>query len=126
MEYNLTKDADALLCLLYGVYRKRLEESNDEEDDSVCDLGGIDEIYELVSSKFSKRSTAACCNELSNKGLINGIYASGTLVFATLETDGIAYVEAKNKGVILKTIKEVLGVAAPIAEISTLLIQVLP
>lgn len=125
MEYNLTKDADAVLCLLYGMYRKRLEESDDEEDNSVYDLGGIDEIYELVSSKFSKRSTAACCNELSNKGLINGVYSDGTLVFATIETDGIAYVEAKSKGVILKTIKEVLGIAAPIAEIVTLLTQVL-
>lgn len=79
MEYNLTKEADALLCLLYGKYRMKLK---DDEDDSVpTDLGSIDNIHEIMSGKLSRKETVAYVNELVSKGLIHSISADGEIIF---------------------------------------------
>lgn len=103
MEYNLTKEADALLCLLYGKYRMKLK---DDEDDSVpTDLGSIDNIHEIMSGKLSRKETVAYVNELVSKGLIHSISADGEIIFAELTPSAIEYAESKGKGKLISSIK---------------------
>lgn len=103
MDYNLTKEADALLCLLYGKYRMKLKD--DADDSEPTDLGDIDDIHAIMSGKLIRKETVAYVNELVEKRLIHSISADGEIVFAELTPSAIAYAESKNKGNLLEAIK---------------------
>lgn len=115
MEYNLTKEADALLCLLYGKYRMKLKD--DEDDSDPTDLGSIDNIHEIMSGKLSRKETVAYVNELVSKGLIHSISADSEIVFAELTPSAIEYAEAKGKGKLISSIKTFVELTAAAVQI---------
>lgn len=95
MDIKITKDADALLCLLYKHYRQQLK--NDVSKSQAKMFGSCDEIQELIAPKWTVDYVNETLSELSQAELINCLYGDGVVQACGLTNDGIIYMENRFK-----------------------------
>lgn len=89
MDIKLSKDADALICLIYKDYLSKRK--NGVAKSEAKRLGGSNNIRESISPKLSKEDIDDICRELDRAGLMKCFYASDSVCFASLSDNGIVY-----------------------------------
>lgn len=113
MDYNLTKSAEAMLCILYSEYLKRMK--NGESDPK--SFSGTDDVALYTKNKLTFEQTNECLESLARKGLIcNDISSCGIMVYAAISDDAIAYMESKGQKAISEIFRSVLDWSPAIAE----------
>ena len=100
----MTKEAEALLCLLYANYKQR---SKELPRDEARMSGGLDDIQKLVSSEFNIEDTRDICYELSRNGLLEIQDADDTIYNSVLTIDAVTYMQHKTKDEIKKIVSVV-------------------
>lgn len=106
-EYNLTKETDALLCVLYANYKDR-HKSMPNFDARMC--GDIDEVQQLVNSQFAVEDMLDYCWELRDNGLLTLIEGDGVFVQSQLTTEAVAFMQNRTKN----EIKKIVGKCFPV------------
>lgn len=92
-EIQLTKDADALICVLYKEYLQRRE--NGIPKSTAKRFGGSPNIHSQLMSKWSFEDVDETCRELSRAGLLKCFYADNIAYDALLSDAGIIYMEKR-------------------------------
>lgn len=91
MDIKLTKDADALICLIYKEYLSRRKTGATR--DKAKRTGGSKNIHDLIAPKLSIEDVEDICRELDRAGLLNCFYADNRVYDAYLSDVGIIYME---------------------------------
>lgn len=95
MSIKLTKDADALVCLLYKEYCQKRK-------DGVSKLyakmfSGSEEIQKTIAPKWSFEDVNEICNELSRVSFLKCLHGDGIVQHCSLTDDAIIYMENRFK-----------------------------
>lgn len=102
-EIVLTKDSDALICVLYREYLQRREAGASKRDAKW--FGGAEHIQAAFIPKWSIEDVAETCWELSRAGLLACQPGDNTVTMAVLEDCGITYMEGRFKGNLKKVLE---------------------
>ncbi len=94
-EVKLTRDADALICVLYKEYIQRRKKSIPKQ--KACDFGGSPNIHEKLMPKWSFEDVDETCRELSRAGLLKCLFADDIAYHAVLTDSAIVYMENRFK-----------------------------
>ena len=94
-EIRLTKDADALICVLYKSYIQRRKAGEFRE--SAKFMGGSPEIHMELMPKWSFEDVDDTCRELSRAGLLHCQFADDIIYAAKLSDESIIYMENRFK-----------------------------
>lgn len=94
-ETKLTKDSDALICVLYKEYLQKRKDGIAKG--RAKDFGGAKHIQQTLVPKWSLGDTEETLLELKRAGMITCTAAENTVLFATLADDGIIYMENRFK-----------------------------
>lgn len=92
---RLTKESDALLCLLYKEFLQRIRSGTSRSD--AKELGGSDDIQRDIAPKWSFDDVDELCRELHRVGLLDVFYAADVAYIVRLSDDGIIYMENRFK-----------------------------
>ena len=92
---RLSKDADALICVVYKAYLERRKAGQSKRDARL--MGGSPNIHKELLPKWSFEDVDETCGELSIAGLLNCQYADNFAYFVTLSDKGIIYMENRFK-----------------------------
>lgn len=95
MSIKLTKDADALICLLYKEYCQKRKNGTDKFHAKMFD--GSEEIQKTIAPKWSFEDTDETCSELSRAGLLDCLYGDNVVQHCSLSDEGIIYMENRFK-----------------------------
>jgi hypothetical protein len=95
LEINLTKDADALICLLYKQYCQKLKDGVPKTQAKI--FGGLEDIQKTIAPKWTLEDLDETCKELDRSGLLKCHYADNIVWFAQLSDTGIIYMENRFK-----------------------------
>jgi hypothetical protein len=95
VEINLTKDADALICLLYKQYRQRLKDDVPKVQAKM--FGSSEDIQKTIAPKWTLEDVEETCRELSRSGLLECFYADDMVYQSWLTDTGIIYMENRFK-----------------------------
>jgi len=93
-EIKLTKDADALICVLYKRYLQNQKARVSE--DIARSFGGSDSIQSALMHKWNIADIDETCRELHNAGLLNCFFIDNTVGEAELTNKGIAYMKGRS------------------------------
>ena len=104
MEYKLSKEADALLCLLYANYKQR-NKTMPREDARLC--GGLDDIQELTVSALPADDIGDLCRELRQNNLLEAASGDDDIYFCWLSLEAISYMSNRAKTEIKKVVAAV-------------------
>lgn len=91
MTVKLTKDADALFCLLYEKYCQKRKDGLDKFHAKM--FSGAEEIQKTITSKWTLEDTNETCNELSRAGFLDCLYGDDIVQHCSISDDGIIYME---------------------------------
>lgn len=91
MGVQLSKDADALLCLIYKHYLMRRKDGLSKSD--AKSVGGSSNIHETISPKMSLEDVDETCRELHRVGLLNCFFADDCVYASSLNDSAIVYME---------------------------------
>lgn len=105
MEIVLTKNADALMCVIYAKYL--VDKKNGKLEDDARYIGGTDEVAVYTQNGLTADETDACLRELSRNGLIKAETASGVVVFSELLDVGISFMERRGIDKTLRILSKV-------------------
>ncbi|PKM71092.1 MAG: hypothetical protein CVU92_10220 [Firmicutes bacterium HGW-Firmicutes-17] len=108
MEYSLTKDSDALICLLYKDYCDA--RSTGTPKDKAKKFGNSRMINDNYVPKWSFQDCLETCRELNRAGLIDCLYGDGEIIISSITDQGIIYMEgrfSRNVSSILDHIKTI-------------------
>lgn len=94
-EINLTKDADAMICVLYNAYQERRK--NGEPKGEAKRFAGSPYIHKELMQKWSFEDVDETCRELSRAGLLACLFADNITYDATLSDAAIVYMENRFK-----------------------------
>jgi hypothetical protein len=95
LDIQLTKDADALICLLYKQYCQKLKDGVPKMQAKM--FGSSEDIQKTVAPKWTFEDVDETCRELDRSGLIECFYADD-IAYQTWLTDiGITYMENRFK-----------------------------
>ncbi len=108
MEYNLTKDAEYLLCVLYTQYKKKRE--NKVNKAKAKEMGSSENIFTTLLSEWTYEDVDETCSELSRNDLLFCDYRDNRVAYTRLEDSAIFYMENRFK----KGVSEVLNFMAQI------------
>ena len=114
MEYKLTNDADALICVLYKEYLQRRKHSINKAEAQT--FRSSESIHKSHMSKWSYEDVDETCKELSREGLLNCGYADNVVLSSQLSDSAIVYMENRfKKGLseILDYIDKIAGIIKP-------------
>lgn len=111
MSIELTKDADALICLLYKHYRQQLKNGVSKLQSKM--LGSAAVIQSSIAPKWTVDDTNEVLRELHRAELIGCQYGDGIVTRCHLSTDGIIYMENRFKN----SVDNVLDYLVKIADI---------
>lgn len=114
MDYKLTKEADALLCILYASYKEKVQ-TMPRDKARMC--GGLEQIQQLVSSEFHIEDTKDLCYELEHNGLLDCLHADNIPYIVKITSDAISYMESRNKKDIKKIIDKCFSVIPDIIKL---------
>lgn len=92
---NLTKDADALICVIYKTYLQRRKSGNSKEQAKF--LGGAAQVQAEIIPKWSLPDVEDTLWELHRAGLLSCFGADNTVYDAILSDVGIIYMENRFK-----------------------------
>ena len=93
MNIELTKNADALMCIIYANYL--IDKKNGKLEDDARYIGGSDEVAVYTKNGLTSDETNSCLKELSRNGLIDAETADGIVVFSELSDVGISFMERR-------------------------------
>ncbi len=93
MKIQLTKDSDALICLLYKSYLESRNNGDSREDSK--QFGNIPDIHAKFVPNWLEEDVLDCCFELGNAKLISYISADNTASYIKLTNSGIIYMESR-------------------------------
>lgn len=88
---KLTREADALICVLYREYLQRRKSGVSKADAKF--FAGSEYIHEKLMAKWSFEDVDETCRELSRAGLLNCRYADNVTYMAIISDAGIIYME---------------------------------
>jgi len=91
LNIRLTKEADALICVIYEKYLEK--RANKVPKQNAKSFGDIHELHSDICSSWLKEDTIETCKELSNSGLLNIFYSDNIPYVITLEDEGLRYME---------------------------------
>ena len=94
-EIKLTKDSDALICVLYKEYLQRRKDGTPKGDAKW--LGSSDRIHKTILPKWSYEDVDETCWELSRAGLLVCNSGDNHAVMCVLCDEGIIYMESRFK-----------------------------
>lgn len=92
---ELTKDADAMICVLYKNYLRRRKSGVPKRDAKF--FGGSAEIHTDLMPKWSFEDVDETCRELSRAGFLDCHFADNVTYLAYLTDDAIIYMENRFK-----------------------------
>lgn len=92
-EIKLTREADALICVLYREYLQRRKSGVSKADAKF--FAGSQYIHTELMAKWSFEDVDETCRELSRAGLLNCRYADNITYIATISDAGIIYMESR-------------------------------
>ena len=95
MDIQLTKDADALICLLYKQYCQKLKDGVPKTQAKM--FGSSEDIHKTIAPKWTFEDVDETCRELSRAGLLECRYADNIVWFAQLSDTGIIYMKNRFK-----------------------------
>lgn len=95
MEYNLTNDADYLLCVLYKNYKERRKNGENKSDAKF--MGSSENIFTKMLSEWTFEDVDETCRELDMADMLQCLYADDVVVLAILEDAAIIYMENRFK-----------------------------
>lgn len=90
-EIRLTKDADALICVLYKEYLERRRSGTPREHAKY--FGSSKSIHENLMSKWSFEDVDKTCRELAEANLLECFCADNTVSESVVSDLGISYME---------------------------------
>lgn len=94
-EIRLTKDSDALICVLYKEYLQRRKDGQPKTEAKF--FGGASYIQQNFLPKWSEPDVAETCRELSRKEFLSCQDADNTVWIAVLTDEAIIYMENRFK-----------------------------
>lgn len=95
MDIRVTKDSDALICLLYKQYCQ--QRKNGVPKSSAKMFGSSDEIQKTIAPKWTFDDVDETCRELHRAELIECFYADNVVQDCWLSDYGIIYMENRFK-----------------------------
>lgn len=114
MEIQLTKDSDALICLLYKNYLEKRKNGCSRETSK--QFNNIPDIKNNFVPNWLEDDVLDCCFELGKAHLITYISADNTAMYIQLTNAGIIYMEGRfeNKiNYILEYINKIKSIITP-------------
>lgn len=90
-EIKLTKEADALMCVLYREYLQRRKTGISKAEAKL--FAGSEYIHTQLMTKWSFEDIDETCRELSRAGVLNCNYADDVTDTAGISDAGIIYME---------------------------------
>ena len=94
-EIKLTKDADALICVLYKSYCEKRQSGQSKPN--AKHLGCADEIRSRLVPKWTLADVEDTCWELKRAGLLKTLDADNTVYDAWLTSEAVIYMENRFK-----------------------------
>lgn len=108
---SLSKDADALICLIYKHYLQKRSEGTSKSNAKF--LGDINNIHSIAQKlNWSIADLEDTCRELSRAGVLTCHFADNTIYAAYLSDEGIIYLENRFKSGV-KTLLDYLSKIVP-------------
>lgn len=95
MEVSLTKDADALICLLYKKYCQDRKGGAPKSQAKM--LGSSETIFNSLTPKWTYDDVDETCRELDRSGLAGCFYADNVAQDVWFTDAGIIYMENRFK-----------------------------
>ncbi len=95
MSVQLTREADALICVLYKKYCKKRK--NGIPKGEAKNFGSSANVYKNIKTKLQYKDIDDTCSELKRTGLLNCTYADDIVYTSSLSDKGIAYMENRFK-----------------------------
>ena len=95
MDIQLTKDSDALICLLYKQYLQKRKDGVPKAD--AKSFGSSQNIHKTIASKWAYEDVDETCRELSRAGILKCFYAENVVYNSELSDIGIIYMENRFK-----------------------------
>lgn len=90
---TLTKDADALICVIYKEYLQRRKVGATKRN--AREMGGSATIRNDLLPKWQFEDVDDACRELSRNGLLDCIFADNAAWAVSLSGQGILYMEKR-------------------------------
>lgn len=94
-DIKLTKDADAMICVLYKKYLQRRKDGASKCEAKL--FSGSEEIHDDLMPKWSFEDVDETCRELSRAGLLDCLFAEDVTEIASLSDAAIIYMENRFK-----------------------------
>ncbi|MBU4438209.1 MAG: hypothetical protein L6276_12610, partial [Acetobacterium sp.] len=88
-DIKLTKDSDALICLMYKAYCEARK--NDIDKYIAKQFGNCEEIQNKLTPNWSLNDTLETANELSRAGFLECLYGDNTIMESSLTDNAIIY-----------------------------------
>lgn len=95
MDLRITKDSDALICLLYKQYCQNRKDGISKSNAKM--FGSSKEIQSAIAPKWSFDDVDETCRELHRANLIGCFYADNVVYQCWLSDNGIVYMENRFK-----------------------------
>jgi hypothetical protein len=95
MDIRLTKDSDALICLLFKQYCQKRKDGVPKVD--AKDFGSSRDIHQTIAPKWSFEDVDETCWELDRAGLLECFKADMIAYYVHLSDTGIIYMENRFK-----------------------------
>ena len=111
MDIEMTKEAAALLCLLYANYKRRNKEM---PRDDARNCGDLDDIQKLVCNEFHIEDLNDLCRELQHNGFLDLIDGDDVFISSELTTKAISFMQSKTKQEIRKIVLAVFTYLPPV------------
>lgn len=106
MDVRLSRDADALICLLYKNFLDKRGQGVSKGKAMM--FGSSEDIHRNLTPKLSLQDTGSTCLELHKAELLNCFSADSVAYFVQLTDNGIVYMENRFKDG-LKSVLDYLG-----------------
>lgn len=91
MDYELTKDADTLICVLYKAYSQKRESGESKAD--AKSFGSSKDIHKEYLPKWAHEDVAETCRELDRADMLDCFYADNIPFRTSLSDTAIIYME---------------------------------
>lgn len=97
---RLTKESDALLCLLYKEFLEIIKSGTPRKE--AKELGGSEDIQRDHAPKWSPEDVDELCRELHRFGMLDVFYAGDIAYVVRFSDAGIVYMENRFKDGLLE------------------------
>lgn len=106
---QLTKDSDALICLMYKKYCQDRKEGKSKID--AKRFGSVENIHKCLTPKWACEDVDETLRELSRAGMIKCRFGDGIILDSQFTDDGIIYMESRFQTNVKKIIEHIAKIA---------------